>query len=1413
MIRGVGLRSAVAINVATMVGAGPFITLPLVVASLHGSVSAIAWVLGALIALCDGLVWAELAARYPRSGGTYTYLREAFGPRGPGRFVAFLFVWQFLFWAPLILASGYIGFAQYAAYLVPALGGTVPTHLLAAATGVVVLLSLYRKIPQVASTALVLGAIALATLLAVAFAGLTHPYAPIAHTVSSTLTFGVGIAALGGALVNTLYDYSGYGDVCALGDEVIAPSRTIPRAVVLSVLFVGAAYVLLNLGVAAAVAPKEIMASNAIASLVAQRAFGAPFAVAVTLAVMITAFASTYGLLLGASRIPYAAALEGDFLPQFARLHRSGRFPAVSLVTIGLLALPASLLSLDLVINALTAGIVLVQGAGQIVALALARRAAPDAPFRIPLYPLPPLVALAGWLFLFWSTGAIAIAFGLATLAAGAIVFLVRARLGRIWPFAATASAAFLTLAAACALPAAPALAQTRPAPALAQRAPSFSHAVLVRDGGGEQHLYVDAKPFFFLGGAFFYERIPPSQWYASMRAMRELGANTLDLYVPWNWHELADGDFDFTGRTSPRRNLREVLRLGKELGFHFVVRPGPVIRNEWRNGGYPAWLLSRPEYAMERHDVLEGRYPATATLQNKQSDAAAQAWLANRTHRRYAARWLRRALEEFRPVADRVIAVQLDDDQAAYLDNDTYPAPHMHAYLSWLEARVRDVVGPATPVFVNTFETKDPAGLPVWAMGNWYQSDAYAIGEHDRAELAFATATLRTQQHGPLAYSEFQAGWLAGPEDPQPRPADPTNTALAIGELAGWGIEGLIDFPLQDTLAPFGWEAPFSNAFYGWDAAYTMSVRRSARWAPTNALFQQLAFYGPALAEAHRVAEVALLYDGRRDAYRAAAALKASLAACRARGIACDAIDPAAVSDAALRRFRYAVIPPRTYGALASRALRLGVRVVGSVEAAHGVARTPGVSLLRGPHGTFVVVENWTDHAVTYAPHALPPPAAALPAFTLGPRDARIVAVEANLAFLSPAYAPADRLTTTCPIASLSPAGFPVFAADDEDAPPSAATPRRLPCDVAATVLGTPRTWHVGERESLTLSAGATPRGPLVAIARDPVTEPGLRLAPAARFGNPELPPDVRPGAAASRSDVFEDGASEVALRNGQVMAVIVPDGGARVVSFGKRVASNPALMPNIFDATGALRDDVSIQPPPSKTDRIAMYTHQYPAGMFNRSYDVCTFAGDHGAGMYARYDAPDVVPSGARFERVLALDDASERLVVDERFTPGPGGEAQRLVSLSALTRSPALSAIAFGDTAAPLERAVEIDPRFGGLVLRGERAGTWHGVSVAWRPGDVAAATWTPARSNGTLRLTFAPGGWRRVTYADLDASSPAALAAAAEAERAWAAANPAPASEDGEVAKRYTQSPQKRPSESSCGFESHLPHQKT
>ena len=1403
MIRGVGLRSAVAINVATMVGAGPFITLPLVVAALHGSVSAVAWVTGAVIALCDGLVWAELASRFPRTGGTYTYLREAFGAGRAGRLVAFLFVWQFMFWAPLILASGYIGFAQYAAYLVPAIQGFGPTHALAVAMGIVTIVALYRPIPQIARAALVLGAIALATLLAVAFAGLTHPFAPIGGTLAMTLAVGVGIAPLGQALIQTLYDYSGYGDVCALGDEVVAPSRTIPRAIVLSVAFVCAAYVLLNLGVAAAVRPNEIAGSTAIASLVAERAFGAPFAVAVTLAVMITAFASTYGLLLAASRIPYAAAAGGDFLPAFARLHRSGRFPAVSLVVIGTLALPASLLPLDAVIGALTAGIVLIQGVGQVVAVELARRRNEGvAPFRIPLYPLPPLIALVGWLFLFWSTGAASIAFGLVTLAAGAVVYLVRARAGRIWPFA-TAALLVIALAPASALAAPP---PGRPAD------PAFGHAAIVRDASGHAEVAVDGKPFFFLGGAFFYERIPRSRWRDAMQRMRELGANTLDLYVPWNWHELSDGDFDFDGRTSPRRDLHEVMRLGKEMGFWFIVRPGPVIRNEWRNGGYPAWLLERPEYGMPLHDVLEGRYPATATLQNARSDAAAAEWLNNPTHLRYAARWLHRALAEFRPYADRVIAVQLDDDQAAYLDNDTYPAPHLQRYLGWLRAQVRDVAGAHVPVFINTFEMKVPSSSPVWAMGNWYQSDAYAIGEHDRAELAFATATLRTQDAVPLAYSEFQAGWLAGPEDPQPRPADPSNTSLALAELTGLGLKGLIDFPLLDTLAPFGWEAPFSNALYAWDAAYDLELTRPfaepvvpvSRWSTTRAVFAALALYGPALEEAEPVADVAVPYDGRADAYRAAASLKADLAACRSGGVGCDTVDPRAVTATRLRTFRYVVAHPDTDGGFVRRARALGLTVVGSVSAALGARRFPHGTLLRARssrrHGTFAVVENWSDQPVTIDPRAYGAPPVLHP-FVLGARAARVIVLDLDLSVVSPRYRRGDRLATTCPVLDAADGGTFGGYTTLQPIP----TAERCTIDVVAGRVRRRR--ELAWSETYALLTGTVRSGIVKFTKFAGAAHGGIELAPGEWFPAPAGSPPPA-GAVASREDVFEDGASEIVLRNAQARAVVVPAGGGRVVAFDAPWPAQNAA-PNAFDATGALRDDVLAQPPPSATDRIAKYTHTYPAGMFNREYRGCTLAHGTAAGAYLAYDAPDVTPHGARFERTIALASPAARLVVDERFTPHDGDAAQRHVSLSALTIRPGTMLHA-GALSAPAAGAATLDPGAGGMRLNETSAGHPSTFAVSWRPADVESATWTPARSNGTLRLVFAPGdAWHRITFARSAGVRPIG-AAFAEAERAWLAANPPPASkEDGDVAKRYTQSPQKRPSESSCGFESHLP----
>lgn len=1277
MIRGVGLRSAVAINIATIVGAGPLITIPLVVAAMHGSISVWPWIAGAAIALCDGLVYAELASRFPRSGGTYAYLREAFGAHGPGRLAAFIFVWQLLFVAPLTMATGYIGFAQYAAYLVPAAANPNAAHAIAIAVGIVTLLALYRTIPNIARTALVLGGVAVLTLVAIAACGFLHPTQALGSLLIPAFSLkGIGVAALGSALVITLYDYAGYNDVCQIGDEVIAPVRTIPLAVVLSIAIVAVAYVALNLGVFSALSVTDVAGSTSVASLAVERTAGHVAAIAVTVAILVTAFASTYGLLLGASRVPYAAACDGDFLAPFARLHPTKRFPHVSLVVLGLLALPATLFSLNDVINALTAGIVLVQGVGGNLAVMVLRRRAEPAPFRLPLYPLPVLVALVSWLFLFWSSGTVAMVLGVATLATGAAIYLIHARFARAWPFAlATALALFLG-------------AGWQPA-----RAATFTHARIVQRDGTPQ-LQVDGKPFFFFGGAFFYERIPPERWRASMLAMRTAGANTLDLYVPWNWHETSDGNFDFDGHTNPRRNLRRVLQLARELGFHLIVRPGPVIRNEWRNGGYPDWLLRRPEYGMPQHDILEGRYPATATLQNAHSDDAAAQWMHNSTHRRYAARWLQHALREFVPYAGLVIGIALDDDQGAYIDNQTWPAPHLHAYLHWLDAQVRSVTGPVVPTFINTYDMKVPASSPVWAMGNWYQSDAYAIGDHDRVELDFATATLMAQERVPLATSEFQAGWLASPEDPQPRAAAPSNTTLALAELLAWGVHGVVDFPLQDTLAPFGWEAPFSNAFYSWDAAIArdpQTGRLPPRWNPTSAFGGEIFALGPQLAASHRVARIAIAdevsaSDPRTltndDVAAIAAQLKDALRACNDRGLSCNVVDLRFSTNARLRQYATVVVPPfvrppeLTIVRRLTALRRSGIAIVARVPNERG----PGIAVLAGPTASFGVAVNWSSQPRTFrGPVWDGTTMRPIRPFALSPRNARV--------FLIAGSAPRVRAALTIPKAP-------------QDDPGT----RRVDLNATQTVQAA---W--------------------------PVVPAGTALA--------------------FRSAAFGSGDAMVTLANDRVVAIIAPNGGARLVVF----ATRRDLPYNATNATGALRDDVLVPPPPSTTDRIAAYTHSYPAGTFNRPYraQIERAAGPEAVVRFT-YSAPDL-PGRPTYVKTVSLAAGTARLVVDERVSLADPLPAQRAVALAALSVAPAAY--------------VELQPTFVSLSTG------HHAVAVTWDPSKVDRATWTRYGSNGTLTLVAAAKALR-TTYGLTTATTLQAARAFAQNERDWLNANPNP-----------------------------------
>jgi amino acid transporter len=444
LLRRFGLLQATALNMSNMIGIGPFITIPLLMTSLGGPQAMLGWLVAILIVIPDGMVWSELGAAMPGSGGSYVYLREAFGSETFGRLMAFLFIWQFILSGPLEIASGYIGFAKYVGYIWTDLT-PLQLGLVAAAVGVVNIVLLYRQITSVAKITVSLWIGTLVTTLAVVLSGVIHfdprvafDFPPDAFSFSLGFFFGLGAATRVG-----VYDYLGYYDICYIGDEVRDPARTIPRSIIISVIAVALIYVAINFSIIGVVPWREFVPNDAhpesdfIVSTFMERLYGSKVAIAFTLMVLWTAFGSVFALLLGYSRIPFAAARDGYFFRVFGRLHETKRFPYVSLVVIGAIAIVCSFFSLDAVIAALIATRIIVQFIGQIAAVVLLRRSRPDSerPFRMWLYPLPAFVALLGWIFLFATSGGAAIMLGLGTLLLGTAFFFVWSWRARRWPF------------------------------------------------------------------------------------------------------------------------------------------------------------------------------------------------------------------------------------------------------------------------------------------------------------------------------------------------------------------------------------------------------------------------------------------------------------------------------------------------------------------------------------------------------------------------------------------------------------------------------------------------------------------------------------------------------------------------------------------------------------------------------------------------------------------------------------------------------------------------------------------------------------------------------------------------------------------------------------------------------------------
>jgi amino acid transporter len=463
-----GLLHATALNVTMIVGAGVFVTIPFMLAELPGPYALLGWLAAGLLILVDGLVWSELAATFPGSGGSYLYLLECYGPGRWGRLMAFLFIWQFLISGPLEVASGLIALAQFSNGLSPAfqefneantwqLSAAAfdlpvycsPGRLLGFLVGGLVIFLLYRRITTLGRLTVtfwlgVLGVIAWILI----EGGLRFDPATAFDFSGRADHFPADFGRkLGKAMSLAIYSYLGYYNVCYIGDEVRSPARTIPRAILLSALLVCLLFTGLHLAMLGTLSWHGVPTTEpAVSSFNLPAEFmhriHRPWAAAVVAALLMwSCFGSVFAALLGYSRIPYGAARRGHFFAALGAVHPSHRIPHVSLLAVGGLTLFWSFFDLQDVIDALIVTRILEQFIGQTVGLLILRRLHPEAarPYKMILYPLPCVLALAGWLYVYLSARPAFITLGLVTLLAGVAVFLLWAWRTRTWPFAPAA--------------------------------------------------------------------------------------------------------------------------------------------------------------------------------------------------------------------------------------------------------------------------------------------------------------------------------------------------------------------------------------------------------------------------------------------------------------------------------------------------------------------------------------------------------------------------------------------------------------------------------------------------------------------------------------------------------------------------------------------------------------------------------------------------------------------------------------------------------------------------------------------------------------------------------------------------------------------------------------------------------------
>jgi fructoselysine transporter len=430
--RGLSLWQATAINMIDMVGIGPFVTLPIIVTLMHGPASILAWLLGALLAYMDGMVWSELGAKWPQAGGSYVFLQKIFGGKKLGKIMPFLFIWQTTIQAPLVIASGAIGFSKYFSFLVPL---TDIQKKMVSGTLVLLLITLlYRNIRSIGKISVVLWVVTGGTILWLIGSGISSFNAAQAFDISfesfdsSSLIF----VALGQASLNAVYSYLGYYNVCHLGGEIKDPAKNIPRSIILSITGIAVLYLAMQTMVLGVLPLDQVAGSEFVVSVYFEHIYNSHLVGQIaTVLILVIAASALFAGILGYSRIPYAAALNGDFFSIFGKVHPKHKFPHVSLLVIGGVGFLFSLLfRLGEVISAILMMRMLVQFVAQAAGLIAwhYREPGTERPFKMPLFPIPALISIAIWLFIFISNETRYQLFAVSIIASGIAAYYIRER-------------------------------------------------------------------------------------------------------------------------------------------------------------------------------------------------------------------------------------------------------------------------------------------------------------------------------------------------------------------------------------------------------------------------------------------------------------------------------------------------------------------------------------------------------------------------------------------------------------------------------------------------------------------------------------------------------------------------------------------------------------------------------------------------------------------------------------------------------------------------------------------------------------------------------------------------------------------------------------------------------------------------